>query len=205
MSKSTPRVEAMRAAIKVNEAESAFREAFKELWQTIPRMPLDGGQFWCIMSDFRRIYGRSLSLCGPRGASEHACDEFVRQSVNEERRHRTLGDCMKFTRQWDLLTDKMYQPLFNVIKSKNDDSYGDFLDAFPLAGKEVIDRALTTGNKGFEVESDITDALSKDNHRKIIWEGENYFRMNLEDACRKFYLYGAKQSSFELLADALIR
>ncbi len=107
-------------------------------------------------------------------------------------------EAMQFANMWDSMSDKLYKPLFDIINDRGDDAYGDLLDALPLAGREVVERAL---KKEFANENELGAAIRtsvesfEDGKARIILRGENYFAMSLRDEARRRFVYEAQQYS----------
>ena len=79
------------------------------------------------------------------------------------------------------------------------DSFGDLVDSFPLAGRELVERALASHPKserprreGYLDEREVADAVRKKlglQWHQVICNGENYVASALEAACRRCYLH----------------
>lgn len=79
---------------------------------------------------------------------------------------------MQYIRTYRHKVDRLYKPLFDVIKGFGDDGYGDVLDSFLLHGRERYEKALNG-----ELEGD----------SKAQYQGENYIRTTLLKEFNKLY------------------
>ena len=179
--------------------ERSFRQYFEgnvdclteeRFWQLQPVLVADVWQF-------RFAYGRTNGV-------EHAAGEFFRKPRIEDFRGLdgehvpaySLEEATRFAKTWRELTRRLYQPLFDVVRGRSDDAYGDLLDSLPLAGREVVNAALT---RQFTTNTHFEDSVRFACRRRkelgpFILQGENYVATALFDAAQEsFSLAAAEQ------------
>lgn len=183
-------------ARKKLEAEKAYREAWDKARETTERLDVD--RFWAIMD----LWKSSVIRMGRD--SKQACDELFRQCVCGELIVRgktraagggkvTFDELVRFIENYEAITSALYGHLFDVVDGKGDDSYGDLCDSLPLVGREGVKDLLALRNDQENNEAVVSIieyncvGHDKDEWVHFIWDGENYFRMFLEDEARRRY------------------
>lgn len=194
------------------------RETYHDAWvkATAQRELLKPARFWAILKRLKDI--RILSLSGPYcDASKRAADELFRlcqcDELEASGRKVTFDELVSFIANWDALVDKLHTVLFDVVTGKGDDSYGDLCDSLPLVGRAGVKKLLTMkegAHSNVDVENvirthaaDGTD-YGPDVWWTYIWQGENYWRMMLDDAAEERYLYEARDNDPEVKEEQLV-
>ena len=163
----------------------AAQEKFDTAWNnfykhTVPL--LDLARFWQIVDSLKN----RLINCDFN--AEAAIQEMFRlsQVPSSTRKEFSFSELVQFAKTWDELSGNLYEPLFEVITGKSDDGYGDLLDSLPLAGKVIYEQCLKGQIKNNQ---DLLDKIhSQENSHHLpdfIFNGENYFAMNLMDTAKK--------------------
>ena len=117
-------------------AEDGFEKAMMALERAIE--PLSDDEFWPMVDAFRaEILG---GFCSDRTTEQNAHNLHCHMA---ERGEAKALKYMRFAKAWEAKKSVAYSPLFDTIKDRGDDGYGDFLDSFPLVGREVFEKALT--------------------------------------------------------------
>lgn len=172
------------AAKNFVQAKNAYEKAFNEYFENLQPLPIP--RFWTLLEGFQKL------VFGPM--FKNPIDELFRRPQAEgfttggiKTFPYSFKEATQFANNWRKLKDELYQPLFNVIQDRSDDSYGDLLDALPLAGQTVVDNCL---KKQYNYE-DFCDAVKivHPKAEKIILHGENYFGMLLKEEARRRYVY----------------
>lgn len=100
-----------------------------------------------------------------------------------------MEEAIQFAKSWQGWRGKLYQPLFNVVKDRGDDAYGDLLDALPLVGREVVQEVLGS-EFGNQEQFDAAVFVGCDGSKQLtelILHGENYVGMTLADAAQESF------------------
>jgi hypothetical protein len=128
-------------------------------------------------------------MLADRRGSKTACDEFARLLHIEAACHNTLRPVVRyarFIRMFEETSSKLSDALFELPGlERGDDSYGDLCDSLVLAGKEIVERAISKGFKHYsELEEMVYEKWTDKDTRKIfhqVMRGENYFHMFLQE------------------------
>ena len=178
MSKPTRR-NLITAARQLSDWQARWNKQFRAFLEK--QKPLSAERFWELLPLFcNEILGQyQLNL-------KNATYEFFRKPVCDRQVSYTLDEAIRFVVTYRQMVDALYEPLFNVITNRGDDSYGDLLDAMPLAGRVVYEKCL---NKYYGNNAAVDTAVA--DHRpklaNFILHGENYIRMTLQDAASDRY------------------
>jgi hypothetical protein len=178
------------------EAKENYDNAFEKLYEESEL--IDESKFWGMVNNFLSEL-RYRCLDG-RGSIYDSADEFTRKIRCSETNGVKTKDLIPFLKMYREKCHALYEPLFNIVENRSDDSYGDFLDAFPLLGKGMYYKAI---NKEFRdndhIEAEICSKVHNDSGdlsaEKIkslvdmFINGESYFKMNFEDAIKKSVKY----------------
>ena len=205
---------AKETAVNLGAAEVAFDKAWREFYNTIPNLEMS--RFWEILPHYRNeVFSYVLVRKDRQGGVEKAAWEFFRkpyvtQLDGGRATEYTVQEALSFAVTYADVTDKLYKPLFNVVKDRGDDAYGDLLDSLPLVGQVQIEKCLgkSYGNykrflggikteisevvvESFPTKGDPEICLRVDGYTekmtKFILSGENYNKMFLNDAAKKCF------------------
>ena len=178
-------------------AKSAFNRAYCRFWQAEVK-PCSDETGWKLLEIFRGEIERYHFKFKRR-------EEGIKQAAWEIFRQELVGqtdygfeDLVGFVKWYGALKGKISQAIGHLYEFHGD-SFGDLVDSYPLAGRELVERALATHPKsdrprreGYldeqEVGAAVLEKLGSQWH-KLICEGENYVVSALEVACRKCYLH----------------
>lgn len=178
--------ELLTAAQNLREAEREYKKAWGEIKRTDL---LDADRFWEIFENFEKIVADRLRCHGDRKyVSREACDEFFRQGcVNEIQV--SFDELVLFSNNWSEISAELNKSLCTVVETKSDDGFSDLCDSLPLTGRDTVAKLLysdnLTHNNVYELvlESELCD---------LIWTGENYFGMFLQNQAKKWYVIRSK-------------
>jgi hypothetical protein len=178
-------------------AKSAFNRAYVRYWEAeVQPCPDETG--WKLLSAFRREvetfrfkYGRTDQ------GIQQAAWEILRLELVDKADY-GFEDVVGFAKWYRRLKGKIDQAIGHLY-DYHGDSFGDLVDSYPLAGLDLIERALAThpqSNRprrdGYldakELSDVILEALGPQWH-KLICNGENYIESALETACYKCFLH----------------
>jgi hypothetical protein len=178
-------------AIAYCEAKEQFTRAFRDYFANrATELPED--RFWELQAVFQRDvctfrfgYKRSNGV-------EQAAGEFFRKPLAGDfgkAPNYSLEEAISFAKSWSGWRGRLYQPLFGVVEGRGDDAYGDLLDALPLAGRDVICKALARefGNQRQFEASVLAGCDGNDQLANLILHGENYVAMALADAAQEYF------------------
>jgi hypothetical protein len=189
-------------------AKSAFNRGYCRYWKAEVK-PCSDDTGWKLLEVFR---GEVEKFCfklkrGEEGITQAAREIFRQELVGEA--DYTFEDVVGFVKWYEALKSKISQAI-GYLYEFHGDSFGDLVDSYPLAGRELVERALASHTKsdrprreGYfdegEVRSAVLEKLGSQWH-KLICEGENYVVSALEAACRKCYLHRILTGRDELAA-----
>lgn len=179
MSKPTRR-NLITAAYQLDNWKSRWNKQFRAFFEA--QKPLSADRFWELLPLFRSeiVHQYQFNV-------KNAAYEFFRKPACDAVSY-TLDEALRFAVTYRQMSEALYTPLFDVITDRGDDSYGDLLDAMPLAGRVIYEKCLSKyyGNN-VAIESAIGDEIPK--LARFIMRGENYIRSTLNDAAAERYSY----------------
>jgi hypothetical protein len=136
-------------AKEINELEYEFAKDFrKEIFNKAETLPDD--KFFLAVDILREEIQKRLS----KNPTTRQVMEAVKDGANEFARKCIVDSVEKFVsfisfaKTYRIKVDKLYKPCFDNITGVSDDSYGDFCDRLPMAGKEVYEKAINGEVKG---------------------------------------------------------
>ena len=179
MSKPTRR-NLITAAYQLDNWKSRWNKQFRAFFEA--QKPLSADRFWELLPLFRSeiVHQYQFNV-------KNAAYEFFRKPACDAVSY-TLDEALRFAVTYRQMSEALYTPLFDVITDRGDDSYGDLLDAMPLAGRVIYEKCLSKyyGNN-VAIETAIGDEVPK--LARFIMRGENYIRSTLIDAASERYSY----------------
>ena len=136
-----------------NEAARAFRAAERDYHAAFQdyfanhTAALPDERFWRIQSVFTREVVRFRFGYGRTNGVEQAARELFRKPLAGDfdgRGHEvvmrySLHEAIQFAKTWRQYKGRLYQPLFEVVKDRGDDAYGDLLDMKHIASCSTND------------------------------------------------------------------
>jgi len=178
-------------AMAYREAKENYGTAFRDYFTNqVIELPAD--RFWELQAvlrgevcTFRFGYKRTNGV-------EQACREFFRKPVADDfgkYASYSLEEAVSFAKSWQGWRGRLYQPLLDVVEDRGDDAYGDLLDALPLAGRDLVCKALA-GEFGNQRQFDaavLEGCNGNQQLAKLILHGENYVAMSLADAAQEYF------------------
>jgi hypothetical protein len=199
--------------MNVHSAASAFcrvRRAYEQAFRAffddhVGHLPTD--RFWELAWVLRNEVYRFRFGYGRTDGVTYAADEFFRKpyagdfgsSGGSLEPTYTLDEAIQFAKTWRHVKGQFYDALFNVVENRGDDAYGDLLDALPLAGRDVSQKALDhefANNRQFEqAVRDACQARGQGDLADLILHGENYVATALFDAASRFFATHAGRTS----------
>ena len=179
-------------ARQLSEAKQAYEAAFRDHFVHEVTL-LVADRFWELQSVLAREVRQFYFVYGRTNGIEMAAEELCRKPLAND--YHCLGDgvvpsysleeAVRFAKHWEDLKRRLYQPLFDVVEDRSDDGYSDLLDALPLAGRDIAEKALARefANHG-QFERAVKKACPDDWLSGLILNGENYIGMRLYDAAK---------------------
>jgi hypothetical protein len=178
-------------------AQSTFNRAFCRFWhaEVQPCSDESGrkilGVFRNAVETFRLKSGRDeLGM-------NHAARELFRLTLVGEADY-SFDEAAEFVKWYERLKNAIGVAIAHLFEFHGD-SFGDLIDAYPLAGPELVKRALASHPKsdrprreGFLDEQELHDAVREKlgpGWYKVICRSENYVVHSLEVACYKCYVH----------------
>jgi len=178
-------------------AKSAFNREYCRFWQTQVKACSDDTG-WKLLAVFReQVEKFCFKLKRREEGIKQAAWEILRQELVGASDHR-FEEVVGFAKWYAVLTGKVGIAIGHLYEFHGD-SFGDLVDSYPLAGRELVDRALASHPKGDrprregyldqqEIGNTLLERLGSNWH-SLICEGQNYVVSALELACRKCYLH----------------
>ncbi len=178
-------------------AKSAFNCAYRHFWQSEVK-PCSDETGWKLLEAFRKEIARFLF--GPnrheQGVKSAAWEIFRLELVGKA--DYSFEDIVGFVQWYQLLKDQISEAIGHMYEFHGD-SFSDLVDSYPLAGPELVKRALASHpqsdrprREGYlderEVEEAVLEKLGSQWHN-LICRGPNYVKNRLGLACRKCYLH----------------
>jgi hypothetical protein len=185
--------EALRKKARAHlRAEEAWRKAAQEWEAAIPPMA-DDALFWQFMDFYREECAERIGSRGEAEAPHYAADELCRQALTGEGGY-TLDEVAAFLVRWERLSSDIGNALDDAFPDgvgRTDDPFGDFCEALPMAGAEVVRKILAREYRLVEaLEADVAVAVAKVGPDEasladFICEGEGFHHMMIADALRE--------------------
>ncbi len=178
-------------------AKSAFNRAYCRFWQTDVKTCSDETG-WKLLKTFREEVEKFFFKLNrsERGIELAAWEIFRLELVGEA--DYSFEDVVGFVKWYQVLKNRIGQAIGYLYEFQGD-SFGDLVDSYPLAGAELVERALASHPKsdrprreGYLDEREIAEAVLEKlglQWQKLICRGENYVESALETACHKCYLH----------------
>lgn len=172
------------------------KEEYVRLWYKFSSgIALHPDRFWEILEEFKTIV---ISRLNSKYTSRESCDELFRQAAVGELEV-SFDELVGFSNNWSKIDNLLRTSLTTIIETKSDDGFGDLCDSLPLVGREIVSRLFTPAGM---YEKDVFYLVGRSGLRSYIWDGENYFGMNLDQAAQKRYIY--ESASHEPLGTRLV-
>lgn len=191
----------MSKLVKLGKKFSAARKEFYgEIANTITNAPPMGApEFWTRIEDLAREI-HSMGKLGKLGRSA------VKRGVHNWYIRITLDTDLdqwyaaaRFVSKYREIKESLYKACWDLPKEggayKGDDSYGDWIDALPLAGKEVINRLLSQSAKLDYAGIDAAiHAAYGGEMRDLVMEGENYIESTIREKLEEMFPHIARNT-----------
>lgn len=184
-------------ALAFRQAETEYNTAFRQyLSDELSDLPDD--RFWQLQPALRQEVLRFRFSHARTNGVEQAAREFFRKPLAGDFSgvEYTMEDAIRFAKTWRSVSRRLYEPLFDVVKDRGDDAYGDLLDAVPLAGREVVEKSIRRefGNHE-QFDAAVLNGCDGDQRPcELILRGENYVGMSLADAAREYFAFSVTES-----------
>jgi hypothetical protein len=178
-------------------AKSAFNRAHCGFWHAEVQ-PCSDETGWKLLDTFRATVEHFRFKRGREelGIKNAAWELFRCQLVGDA--DYSFEEATGFVKWYERLRNKIGGAIAHLYEFHGD-SFGDLIDAFPLAGRELVERALASHPKssrprreGFLDERELDEAVREKlgpGWHSLICRGENYIVRALETACYKCYVY----------------
>lgn len=175
--------ETARLYMARSKATEAFKASAEQLIDKFD--PIDDDSFWTYIV---LLQERLLYHDRPEHFVKRACENLIWEMVHGEQ---PGGGLVGWQRGCEFL--HAYRGLVSTLHrrcgemrglDKGDDSYGDFCDSLPLAGRKIVEALLDEEQCLWSydrVQAELTADVHGGKLTELICEGENYFAMFLED------------------------
>lgn len=163
------------AADALAAAKKSFKKFSDDALAAVPAA--DDETFWAFCTAFAtRWSGRSSDV-------ERACDNGTWGIMNDG--GWTLDSWVKaagILTRYRALKAELSKKCWDLPGlEKGDDSYSDFIDALPLAGRTIVEHILSGGISTYEGLEAVLSGHGRPEMSKGILDGENYVAMKLEE------------------------
>jgi len=178
-------------AIAHRTANEQYNTAFRGYFANqVTELPED--RFWELQAVFQRDVCTFRFGYKRTNGVDQAAREFFRKPLADDFGKApiySLEEAISFAKSWQGWRGRLYQPLFDVVEDRGDDAYGDLLDALPLAGRDLVCKALARefGNQSQFDASVLEGCSGNEQLAKLILHGENYVAMSLADAAQEYF------------------
>jgi hypothetical protein len=178
-------------------ARSAFNRAYCKSWYGEVQ-PSSDEVGWKLLEQLRLIITRYyFAFRRHERGIEQASRELFRLELVGQADY-SFEDAVGFVKWYGVLKGKIDESIAHLYEFHGD-SFGDLVDAYPLAGQELVQRALASREhgsasrrQGFLDEAELRDALREKlgvPWYRLICRGANYVMHALEMACYQSFLY----------------
>jgi len=181
----------IQKAIAHRTGKEQYSTAFRDYFANqVTELPED--RFWELQAVFQRdVCTFRFGYKRTNGVDQAAREFFRKPLADDFGKYDSYSpeEAISFAKSWDGWRQKLYQPLFDVVEDRGDDAYGDLLDALPLAGRDLVSKALA-GEFGNQRQFDAAvqeGCGGNDQLAKLILHGENYVGMSLADAAQEYF------------------
>jgi hypothetical protein len=176
---------------------SRFNHAYEKFFTNELQACADGIA-WTLLELFRQKVELFVFQYDHRdlGIRDAAREIFRLELVGEAAY--SFEDAMGFVKWYSQLKSSIAQAIGHLYEF-HDDGFSDLCDSYPLAGRELVDRALATHptstkprRDGFLDEAELhEELLARRGARwqKLICRGANYVGAALEIACKHYFLH----------------
>ena len=168
------RAHALEIQEKLHELAGEFETAYNGFMASVERFELSDPKFWGFVQKITSGVLRGYS-------AESACHNAFCGCTSD-----TFLDGLRSIKTIEYIKSELYSPLMDYHPG-SDDGYGDFLDAVFLAGPNFIAKAFEADFYSTEEVQEMIQAEVGDKMFKIIWTGENYWRMKLDEKSRVWF------------------
>jgi hypothetical protein len=178
-------------------AKSAFNRLYCRFWQAEVH-PCSDEMGWKLLETFRSAAEEYRVKLGreERGIQQAAWEVFRLELTGEA--DYQFEDAVGFVKWYRALANRIGAAIGHLYEFHGD-SFGDLIDAYPLTGRELVERALASHPKsarprreGYLDEREVAEVVREKAGLawyKVICQGENYIVRALEAACRRAYLH----------------
>jgi hypothetical protein len=201
--------DAVKAARAFSSAQMQYTKTFREYLASLEPLPEE--RFWEMVDIYHHLIIRNMEKFS---VSEMAAHELFRVPHADSRKIRPTGvrrsskytfdEALRFANDWGTYKSALYNPLFEIVENRSDDSYGDLLDNLPLLGPKFYARCLKkefSNGTNFENAAAIVANVcagpygmeAADQYRRFVLDGENYNSMMLKDKAEEFFAYHVRK------------
>jgi len=174
-----PTKKIMNLARRYNKVTKDYYDTVAEYVNTCE--PMNPAIFWGYLDRLaKNIEERKDYMGNPIKSGIHNTFLEIRNSDETRTPLEKWVRCAYFVAAYNGIVDKLDSKCFDMSGvEKSDDSYGDWVDALPLAGKKVVNALL---HNAFGHYDEVFDAVEQDRVLlwKLIMDGENYVRSELQ-------------------------
>jgi hypothetical protein len=162
----------VQAALKAKrEAHSELETAFQTLMDTVEPFDLKDPMMWKTVALLtKKIYHSD----NKKNVDGFFCDLYRNKEIH-------MIHALRMMKTHSQLRIDLYDALDDVATGRGDDGYGDLLDSFFLAGPTVVQAALNKEIGDNTEMSEMVVASLGEKLGKFVLNGENYFRMFMEE------------------------
>ena len=171
--------------------DQAYHEAWVTARESTLRLPVD--RFWEIMETLRS----SILDVDRFDAYKYTCDKLfhlcIRGDLVVNGMPVTFDELVSFIENCQAVTAALHETLSDIVTDKSDDGFSDLCDSLPLIGRQGVAFLLALDsphvNKTIilEIKNHHPPGCSMDGWLKLIWNGENFWRMHLENEAKSLY------------------
>jgi hypothetical protein len=166
-------------------AQKAFNDAWREYFASLPLLPDD--KFWYICDVFRiHIYDCRYQQKRQDGV-KNAVRELYRRALTGEASNYTLSEAICFAKTYEDVSHRLSKRYWDAVTGLGDDSYGDLMDALPLAGPGTLKWQVMETKVLYHRVQKVFDELNQHDMARLVNRGENYIGMRLRDYAKHYW------------------
>jgi len=173
-----------------NAVNRGFKEMARSYIRSVNATEMDPDTFWSCLDYFANQIKSRLKYSGD--AVKDACHNtllYLRELNKPVDPIQAWGTAAKFFATYKKVSRELSQKCWELPGvEKGDDSFGDWIDALPLAGRVVVEGIFNDDIANYkQVGKAVKETTPK--LEKLIMDGENYVKMKFEEELIRHFAF----------------